>query len=243
MNSLLCVIPARYGSSRLPGKPLEIIHGKPMIYWVAKRIEASNIEEYIVATDDMKIQNCCDSLNIPCTITSPDCENGTERIAEVSLKISREFYINVQGDEPLISVDAINALADRCRSSDFDGFLQAVSPLSGDFVDDRSIVKVCVNGAGKVVYLSRAAVPFSRDGEPVEYLRCLGLYGYSRSFLSRYLGTEPGYLENIEKIEQLRCFESDIPMEAVSVEDEGFSIDTPQDLAVVKKLPIEKFLV
>ena len=107
-KKIIGVIPARYQSSRLPGKPLKDIHGKPMIYWVAKRVEDSDLEEYYVATDDDRIFDACQEYLIPCIMTSKKCLNGTERVAEVATKVKADYYVNIQGDEPCIDINAIN---------------------------------------------------------------------------------------------------------------------------------------
>jgi len=117
-KKIIGVIPARYQSSRLPGKPLKDIHGKPMIYWVAKRVEASILTEYYVATDDDRIFDTCQKYSIPCIMTSSKCINGTERVAEVATKIKADYYVNIQGDEPCIEIDAINEFVNSLQKFD-----------------------------------------------------------------------------------------------------------------------------
>ena len=237
-KKIIGVIPARYQSSRLPGKPLKDIHGKPMIYWVAKRVEASNLEEYYVATDDDRIFDTCQKYLIPCIMTSNECLNGTERIAEVATKIKADYYVNIQGDEPCIDIGAINTLVGSLQKLDQVNFIQAVSKItSPEAIIDDSIVKVAITENNEVLYYSRLPIPYSRDGnnlnEMVHY-RCLGLYLYSRDFLYQYSSMSSTKLENIEHIEQLRILENKITINAVEVNDDGMSVDTTDDLIKVR---------
>ena len=242
-KSVLAVIPARYASSRLPGKPLLKIHGRPMIWWVAKRVARSAVEEYVVATDDARIELFCKENHIPCMMTSTLCANGTERIAEVSEALEADYYINVQGDEPLINVDAINKVYTHIQSCDVRGFVQAIAPLDTTQIYDESVVKVAVSGASRIAYLSRSPIPFCKaDNSAQIYFRCMGLYAYSGVFCRNYSRTPQGNLEQAEQIEQLRCIESEsLSIEGVMVEDEGISIDTCQDYQAVCSMPFEKF--
>ena len=234
-KKIIGVIPARYQSSRLPGKPLKDIHGKPMIYWVAKRVEASVLKEYYVATDDDRIFNTCQEYSIPCIMTSKECINGTERVAEVATKIKADYYVNIQGDEPCIDIGAINAFVGSLKKFDNVNFIQAVSKISNSkSVLDDSVVKVAITENNEVLYYSRSPIPYSRGGGKPEYYRCLGLYLYSREFLHKYSLMESTKLENIEHIEQLRILENRIVINAIEVDDEGISVDTVDDLAKIR---------
>ena len=238
-KKIIGVIPARYQSSRLPGKPLKDIHGKPMIYWVAKRVEASILTEYYVATDDDRIFDTCQKYSIPCIMTSSKCINGTERVAEVATKIKADYYVNIQGDEPCIEIDAINEVVSSLQKFDQVNFIQAVSKMTdqGAVMDD-SVVKVAISENNEVLYYSRLPIPYSRGennlNEATHY-RCLGLYLYSRRFLSKYALMNVTKLESIEHIEQLRVLENGIVINAVEVKDDGISVDTVNDLAKVRE--------
>lgn len=235
-DKIIGVIPARYQSSRLPGKLLKDIHGKPMIYWVAKRVEASILPEYYVATDDNRIFDTCQKYSIPCVMTSIKCINGTERIAELASKISADYYVNIQGDEPCIEVEAINKFVNSLQQFDYVNFLQAVSIITDqDEALDNSVVKVAVSEFNEVLFYSRLPIPFSRDESHTSYYRCLGLYLYSRDFLRKYSLMNSTKLENIEHIEQLRILENKIVINAVEVNDGGMSVDTPDDLIKIRK--------
>jgi 3-deoxy-D-manno-octulosonate cytidylyltransferase len=236
------VIPARYNSTRLPGKPLEVIHGKPMIYWVAKRVEMSSLESYVVATDNDKIATVCTQYGIPCLMTSETCFNGTERVAEVSCKTDADFYINIQGDEPCIEPNAIDALLRSARSIEPVQFVQAVAPIRlPSLVNDPSVVKVAISDSGDAVYFSRSPIPYVAEWCEGNFFRCLGLYLYSRGFLRDYRSIPPSRLEKIERIEQLRVIESGMRIRTVQVEDNGFSVDTPKDLLFARSLDISHF--
>jgi 3-deoxy-manno-octulosonate cytidylyltransferase (CMP-KDO synthetase) len=238
-KKIIGVIPARYQSSRLPGKPLKDIHGKPMIYWVAKRVEASILTEYYVATDDDRIFDTCKKYSIPCVMTSSECINGTERVAEVATKIKADYYVNIQGDEPCIEIDAINEFVSSLHKFDHVNFIQAVSKITDqEALLDDSVVKVAISENNEVLYYSRLPIPYSRNKDnlkDVEHYRCLGLYLYSRDFLHKYSLMSNTKLENIEHIEQLRILESKIIINAVEVEDDGISVDTTDDLDKVRE--------
>ena len=238
-KKIIGVIPARYQSSRLPGKPLKDIHGKPMIYWVAKRVEASILTEYYVATDDDRIFDTCQKYSIPCIMTSSKCVNGTERVAEVATKIKADYYVNIQGDEPCIEIDAINEFVNNLQKFDQVNFIQAVSKMTDqETVMDDSVIKVVISENNEVLYYSRLPIPYSRGknnlNEATHY-RCLGLYLYSRRFLSKYLLMSVTKLESTEHIEQLRALENRIIINAVEVKDDGISVDTVDDLYKVRK--------
>ena len=154
-DEVLGVIPARYNSTRLPGKPLKIIAGKPMIYWVAKQVEHSDIKKYIVATDDQRILEECLKYHIPAVITSRECKNGTERVAEVAAKIKSNFYLNIQGDEPCINPLSINQMINNLdKLKKKIDYLQGVTLVKSlDEINDPSVVKVAINNYGEIVYL------------------------------------------------------------------------------------------
>ena len=243
-RKVLGVIPARYNSSRLPGKPLADIHGKPMIFWVAKRVEASNLLIYTVATDDERIAEACEQHDIPCVMTSKNCVNGTERVAEVAYQSDAEFFINIQGDEPLINPQAINTMINALAQHDPVEFVQAVAPITDPaIVVDTSVVKVAVSALGEALYFSRSPIPYPRAGGSDIYYRCVGLYLYSKELLGLYSAMEVARLEKLEQVEQLRILENKIRIHSVTVYDSGFSVDTPEDLRTVRSMGMELFSI
>jgi 3-deoxy-manno-octulosonate cytidylyltransferase (CMP-KDO synthetase) len=236
-KKIIGVIPARYQSSRLPGKPLKDIHGKPMIYWVAKRVEDSDLEGYYVATDDDRIFDACQEYSIPCIMTSKKCLNGTERVAEVATKVKADYYVNIQGDEPCIDIRAINLFVASVRKFSQVNFIQAVSKIpDNESALDDTIVKVVMTEDNEVLYYSRSPIPYLRGASKNEaiYYRCLGLYLYSRDFLYKYSSMSGTKLENTEHIEQLRILENRIIINAVEVNDDGMSVDTHDDLIKIR---------
>ena len=242
-SKIFGVIPARFNSTRLPGKPLVDIYGKPMIYWVAKRVEASDLTSYCVATDDQRITDACDQYDIPWMMTSDDCVNGTERVAEVAQKTDSDYYVNIQGDEPIINPDAISQIVSSIGNIHDPQFIQAIAAINDPVsVTDISIVKVAVSGNNEAIYYSRSPIPYPRSLKKDIYYRCLGLYLYSREFLGKYVEFEMTRLEQIEQIEQLRVLENGIQINTITVDDVGLSIDTPEDLAFVRTLNTALFL-
>ena len=236
-KKVLGVIPARYNSSRLPGKPLADIHGKPMVYWVARRVEASNLSDYTVATDDERIAEACEQHDIPCVMTTDNCVNGTERVAEVARQSDAEFFINIQGDEPLINPEAINVMMNALHQQEGVEFAQAIAPITDPVsIGDVSVVKVAVSETGEALYFSRSPIPYPRAGGSNIYYRCMGLYLYSKEFLGLYASMEMTRLEKIEQVEQLRVLENKIRIQSVIVDDDGLSIDTPEDLKMVRSM-------
>ena len=242
-NEIIGVIPARYNSTRLPGKPLKEIAGKPMIYWVAKQVEKSKIKEYIVATDDQRILDECLKFDIPAILTSQSCRNGTERVAEVATKIESNFYLNIQGDEPCINPLSINQMInnlDKLKKK-FD-YLQGVTLVKSlDEINDPSVVKVAINNYGEIVYLSRAPIPFyKKPSNEKIFFKCLGLYLYSREFLQMYKDLPMHKNEEVEEIEQLRVIENKIPIRAAVLDYDSLSVDTYEDLSKARKLLSKK---
>lgn len=238
-KKIIGVIPARYESTRFPGKPLADIHGKPMIYWVAKRVEKSIIKKYFVATDDVRIMDVCKRYSLPCIMTSKNCLNGTERVAEVSFKIKADYYVNIQGDEPSINPEAINKIVGSIDKHENANYIQAVAKLTNkDKILDTSLVKVVVSENSEALFFSRLPIPFhqNKNGsvKPFFY-RCLGLYLYHKDLLSNYLKMPSTKLENIENIEQLRLIENRIIINTEEVDDDGISVDTPEDLIIMRE--------
>lgn len=238
MKNLSIVIPARFSSSRLPGKILEDIHGFPMIYWTYRRACMAHVGKVLVAADDPKVYRVLDKFEIPYVETSQTCNNGTERIAEVAKKMPEsEFFMNIQGDEPLLNpqtiVDVFNSgLVENC-------FKTAVSSI--DTGENSSEVKVALSLNNRIRFASRSAIPFARDTAGC-YFKIHGIYTYSRNVLEKFNSLEPGPLERIESVEQLRCIEYDIPLYAVIAAHTERSVDTYEDLAYMRSKPLSDFL-
>ncbi len=244
------VIPARYGSTRLPGKPLLNIAGKPMIAHVCERAQEADADEIIVATDDQRIFQAVSDLGFKAVMTRADHQSGTERIAEVARICGwadDQIIVNLQGDEPLIPPvtirDAASALAEQK--------LAGIATLAAKISDTEEIfnpnaVKVVLNQAGYALYFSRAPIPWDRDAftstasKPsgvMPYLRHIGLYAYTVDFLKRYCLWDASLLESVESLEQLRILWHG---EAIRVkivdETPAAGVDTPEDLLRVEQV-------
>ena len=235
------IIPARYASTRFPGKPLALIAGKPLIQHVVERCqEAKSLAEVIVATDDTRIwevaQNFCRA-----EMTRPDHPSGTDRIAEVARNYPCDGVINIQGDEPLIDPAVVDAVA---RGLEQEEMSTAAALLTDPAeYDNPNVVKVVVNAAGRALYFSRRTIPYVRDAAPgaeplaaFPFLKHLGIYGYRREVLLRLVERPVSALESAEKLEQLRALENGIKIMVVRVEYESIGVDVPADVKRVEKL-------
>jgi 3-deoxy-manno-octulosonate cytidylyltransferase (CMP-KDO synthetase) len=243
---IIAIIPARYDSTRFPGKPLVPIKGKPMIQWVYERAGRSTlVDRVIVATDDERIREAVSAFGGRAVMTSPRHPTGTDRIAEAAAELACDIVVNVQGDEPLIRPEMID---------------QAVGPLLDDpgipmgtlcrkienreEAFDPNVVKVVFDKNGFALYFSRAPIPWQRDSwagrqTPAELplagtlYKHIGLYAYRRSFLLEYTKLEQTQCEAAEKLEQLRALEHGYRIKTVVTEHESFGVDIPDDLGKI----------
>jgi 3-deoxy-manno-octulosonate cytidylyltransferase (CMP-KDO synthetase) len=237
---LLCIIPARLGSSRLPRKPLHPIAGDPLVVWVARRVTDWHLaDRVVVATDATEIQAVVERAGFASVMTSDQHETGTSRIAEViECKEFKSFDIilNVQGDEPLMSREAARGAVERVRGGDPIG--TAAGPLEPTLAADPSRVKVVLDARGRAVYFSRAAIPFDRDGSgSVRYHQHIGVYAYTRDALRRWIALPPVEPEQVEKLEQLRPLLHGIAIGVrLLAQPPAPSVDTPEDVVHVERL-------
>ncbi|MDG2212438.1 MAG: 3-deoxy-manno-octulosonate cytidylyltransferase [Verrucomicrobiota bacterium] len=240
---IIGIIPARYASTRFPGKPLHPLAGKPLIQYVVERCHgASTLSEVIVATDDERIAEVAREF---CRVemTSADHPSGTDRIAEVASRLDCDAVVNVQGDEPLIAPEVINAVAEALSQSEMTTAASLVNNIS-DY-SDPNVVKVVVSVEGRALYFSRRTVPYVRDFaeespekqlEAFPFLKHLGIYGYQCQTLQRLVGYAPSPLEQAEKLEQLRALENGIEIRVCQVEYEAIGVDVPKDVQRVEAL-------
>ena len=238
---IIGIIPARYASTRFPGKPLHPLAGKPLIQYVVERCHgASTLSEVIVATDDERIAEVAREF---CRVemTSADHPSGTDRIAEVASRLDCDAVVNVQGDEPLIAPEVINAVAEALSQSEMTTAASLVNNIS-DY-SDPNVVKVVVSVEGRALYFSRRTVPYVRDFaeespekqlEAFPFLKHLGIYGYQCQTLQRLVGYAPSPLEQAEKLEQLRALENGIEIRVCQVEYEAIGVDVPKDVQRVE---------
>jgi 3-deoxy-manno-octulosonate cytidylyltransferase (CMP-KDO synthetase) len=241
--NLLGIIPARYASTRFPGKPLHLIAGKPLIQHVVERCRlATSLSEIIVATDDERIAAVARQF-ARVEMTHADHPSGTDRVAEVLDRVGGDGAVNIQGDEPLIEPSVIDDVGNALAGSEMS--TAATRIRSETDCDDPNVVKVVVSVSGRALYFSRRTIPYLRDAAkaPVAgqlaafpFLRHLGIYGYRRETLSRLVRLPVSALEQAEKLEQLRALENDIGIAVVPVEHESIGVDVPADVERVEKL-------
>ncbi|HVB87146.1 MAG TPA: 3-deoxy-manno-octulosonate cytidylyltransferase [Candidatus Dormibacteraeota bacterium] len=241
LPEVLAVIPARYASSRFPGKPLASIAGRPMIQHVVERVQgARRVSRVVVATDDSKIQSAVEAFGGEALLTRSDHTSGTDRVAEVAVHISADIYVNVQGDEPLVDPGTIDALVAAMFDEDA---VQIATPCSliakPQDIMDPNIVKVVRDFDGNALYFSRAPIPWVRDRDEsiaAHHWKHLGLYAFRRSALLDFPTLPPGELERLEQLEQLRWLENDYRIRVVETEYDAVSVDVPADVGRVEKL-------
>ncbi len=237
-RKILGVIPARFASSRFPGKAIARIAGKSMLQHVYERVSMSRyLTSIMIATDDERILAEARSFGAPVRMTRPDHPSGTDRVAEVASAMESELVVNIQGDEPLIDPAAIDA---------------AILPMAADpeipmgtlkkriedprEIGDPNVVKVVTDSAGNAIYFSRSTIPYARDGAHTAHYKHVGLYVYRREFLLGYSDLPVGPLERAERLEQLRALENGYPIRVVETEYESLGVDTPADLERVTTL-------
>ncbi len=235
--SILGVIPARYASTRFPGKPLATLAGKPLIQHVWEQAARSRyLSRLVVATDDDRIAAAARAFGAQVAMTRSDHASGTDRAAEVAESINADVIVNIQGDEPLIDPDAIDAailtmLDDtQCQMASLKRRITDATEIS-----NPNVVKVVTAGNGDALYFSRSPIPFQR-GEAAGYFKHIGLYIYRRHLLLAYSSLPVGPLERAEKLEQLRALENGIPIRVAETSYDTIGVDTPEDLAAVEKI-------
>ncbi|MBN2331511.1 MAG: 3-deoxy-manno-octulosonate cytidylyltransferase [Deltaproteobacteria bacterium] len=237
---LMIIIPARYQSSRFPGKPLALLKGRPMIQWVVERCRQARLaDRVLVATDDERIVQTVREMGGEAELTKADHASGTDRIAEVAGRHPDvSWLINVQGDEPDIAPALIDRLAEELQKSSAETIVTACTPITclDDFLSPH-VVKVVTDQAGRALYFSRSAIPHHRDlaGKDLKFpnpccRQHVGIYGFHRSFLQQLPALRPGILEEMEKLEQLRWLENGYRIQVVTTEYHSKGIDTPKDL-------------
>jgi 3-deoxy-manno-octulosonate cytidylyltransferase (CMP-KDO synthetase) len=230
------IIPARYASTRLPGKPLLARTGKPLIQHVVEAVrQARRIGRVIVATDDERIRAAVEAFGGQAVMTRADHRSGSDRLAEAAAILGLgddEIVVNVQGDEPEIPAAAIDRVVGLVAGSQAP-MATLVTPLSAEEACDPNRVKAVLGRDGRALYFSRARIPFDRDGAGgARYLLHLGIYAYRVAFLKRFTALPPTPAEQSEKLEQLRALEHGYAIVAAEVDYDGAGIDTPGDYAV-----------
>jgi 3-deoxy-manno-octulosonate cytidylyltransferase (CMP-KDO synthetase) len=237
MKSII-VIPARYGSTRFPGKSLARLRGRPMIQWVWEAASRSRLsEQVIVATDDDRIADVAAKFGADVVMTKKSHRSGTDRIAEVADRISAQLYVNVQGDEPLLSPGAVDDLIRGMAESPRIPIGTLAHPIDKE-AEWRSpeVVKVVCNRHGEALYFSRSPLPFMRKwtGKGGPLLRHVGIYAYRAAALATFVSLKPSALELAESLEQLRALEHGMTIQVIEAKYRCLGVDTPADLAKVE---------
>jgi 3-deoxy-manno-octulosonate cytidylyltransferase (CMP-KDO synthetase) len=235
------IIPARWASTRFPGKPLAQIAGKPLVQHVWERcLRSRNADEVIVATDDMRIAEAAFAFGAEVSLTKANHPCGTDRAAEVAARLKGvRWIINVQGDEPLANPQLIDKLITALKEDKSIPMITAATPFaSSEEAADPNKVKVITGIDGKALYFSRSLIPYVRDAGDAHppFLWHLGIYGYQRDFLLQFVKWRPTPLEKSEKLEQLRALEHGFSIKVLKTRGRSIGVDTPEDAAEAEKL-------
>lgn len=250
---VVVVIPARYASTRLPGKPLLDIAGRSMIEWVVRQAEEARVGEVIVATDDERIARAVEGFGGCAVMTSPDHVSGTDRVAEVAEKLDCDVVVNVQGDEPLVASENIRRLVAPFKQADAPPVVTLKTPIRevGPMFDPN-VTKVVTDSTGRALYFSKGPIPYDRVAWPKGMTgqggtgasvsgayKHLGIYAYSREFLMKIPSLPVSPLEAIEKLEQLRFLEYGYPVLVLETGSDSIGVDCEEDLNRVRRLVAE----
>lgn len=225
------IIPARFASERLPGKPLKKIDGVPMIVRVAQQCLKSDADRVIVVTDSKEILEVCEQAGgFESVMSSPDIKSGTDRVAEVARFIKDDIVINVQGDEPFIPYEIVNRMI-RDLKSDKNIYMNTFAvKIDTKSAENPNTVKVVFGKDNSALYFSRGKIPYNRGEKDCEYFKHIGIYGFRRGFLLKYAEMPQTHLEKIEKLEQLRVLENGYRIKVLITDYEPVSVDTEDDL-------------
>jgi 3-deoxy-manno-octulosonate cytidylyltransferase (CMP-KDO synthetase) len=231
-NEVLGVIPVRFGSTRFPGKPLAPVLGKPMIQWVYEGARTSRtIDRLVIAADDRRIVEAAAAFGAEAMMTSPDHASGTDRVAEVAGGSEAEIILNIQGDEPLVRGEMLDALVEALRSGEAKMATLMAKNNDISLLSDIHIVKVVADSRGRALLFSRSPIPF---GASDHFHQHIGIYAYRRDLLLGYGRLPASRLEAAEKLEQLRALESGIAIIMVEIPEPTLSVDTPRDIIGVE---------
>ncbi|MFO7866783.1 MAG: 3-deoxy-manno-octulosonate cytidylyltransferase [Candidatus Aminicenantes bacterium] len=234
MKSAAGIIPARYRSTRFPGKPLAPILGKPMVQHVYERArQARGLQRLIIATDDKRIFSAARNFGAEAMMTSSGHISGTERAAEAADSIPCDILINIQGDEPLLNPDWVDKLVQTLQDESIPAATLRRRGCGPESYLDTNCVKIIIDKNDNALYFSRAPIPYDSHSE---YWIHIGIYGFQKDFLKTFTRFPPSYLEKKERLEQLRILENGYPIKTVETSDAGLSVDTPQDIIKVEKL-------
>ena len=236
---VIAAIPARWGSTRFPGKPLALLAGEPMIvHCVRRAAEARTVDVVIVATDDDRIGAVAAAAGAEVVMTG-ECASGTDRVAEAVLgRAGWEIVVNLQGDEPRIAAENIDALVAGMRAAPEVGIATLCRPLDPQRVSDPNAVKVVRSATGRALYFSRSPLPYPRDVGVAQglYRLHVGIYGFRRGALASFVALPPSPLERAEALEQLRALENGMEILVLDAPQPAFGVDTPEDLVELERV-------
>ena len=234
----LCVIPARYQSTRFEGKLLMDICGHPMVWWVYQEAKKINdFDDVIIATEDIRVKNVCDELKLKCVITSSNHRTGTDRVCEVAEKYDADYYYYVlMGDEPLITVNEINEMVQALKKDAAPAAILATKFHNTVDVVNNSTIKLALNNNGDLVYMSRSPIPYPKGMLGFDFIKNVGLYVFSKDCLHQFKTLPMGKMESVEELEMLRILENHIRCKAVYVETDAMSVDTFKDLLRIREI-------
>jgi 3-deoxy-manno-octulosonate cytidylyltransferase (CMP-KDO synthetase) len=237
---VLGVIPARYGSTRFPGKPLVSLQGKPLIQWVVESAKKSRkLSKLVVATDDERIREAVEAIGTEVVMTDPELPSGTDRVYAAGRTFDADVIVNVQGDEPLINPEHIDLLISAFEGREKPEMATLAHPLSEEDLKSPHAVKVVMDGFGHALYFSRFAIPYSRvSAKELQggALKHIGMYAYQHEFLTKFCETEPAVLEKAEALEQLRALYMGAKIRVLKVEAAHPGVDTPEDLEKISQI-------
>lgn len=234
---IVAVIPARYKSSRFPGKPLIDINGKPMVWWVyneAKKVK--DFDDVIVATESELVKKECEKFGMKCMITADTHPTGTDRVAEVAQKVPADIYCIIMGDEPMIRAEDERVLISKIKdTADADAIM--LTEAFSDPVDvvNMTTIKLAINDNGYLIFMSRMPIPYPKETLGYPYYKNVGCYAIRKDTLDFYLRTKPGACERAEGIELLRLLENHKKVMTYMVNSKSMAVDTPKDLERVKE--------
>lgn len=239
---ILGVIPARYGSTRFPGKPLVSLQGRPLIQWTLEGAKKSKLlNEVIVATDDERIKKAVEDVGGKVVMTASDLPTGSDRIHAALQNLECDVVVNIQGDEPLVTGELVDRLAQVFIDEPSMDMATLAHPISEEELQSLNSVKVVLNHKDEALYFSRYAIPYSRHtaekmGSRDGCLKHIGMYAYSRKFLKKFCEAPPAFIENAESLEQLRALYLGAKIKVIRVKEASLGVDTPEDLARLEKL-------
>jgi 3-deoxy-manno-octulosonate cytidylyltransferase (CMP-KDO synthetase) len=242
INKVVGIIPARWGSTRFPGKALHGIAGKPLIRHVWERcVEADCFDQIVIATDDMRIAEVGFNFGAEIALTAADHPSGTDRVAEGARKLKKAtIIVNVQGDEPLVDPALLQRLVRKLADNRNLPIVTAATPISLEDSLSENNVKVVMDRLGNALYFSRSCIPFRRGTNEIKTFKHLGIYGFRRKALLDFVRMSPGALEQAEQLEQLRALENGLKIRVVVSEINSIGVDTPDDATEVERLILSR---